>query len=537
MLGCNMLILKQLGLLILLLTTVQLKAQLQNSTSKNQSFLEDLSQLHTPLATTDSSRFYVRSAIGEPWTQTNQYSNVGIMDAVFGTGGWTQAYFESTNIEELFGEDVSLIFIDGGDDGALAFQEFLSTYKEQIEDWVYEGGRLLLNAAPNEGGNINFGFDSTMLNYGPNFITHVESVDSNHWVLNGPAQPVQNTYVGDFFAHAFISGEQLEVILKDSSSLELPVLAEKFWGDGLVLFGGMTSTQWHLPLTEALHFKMNLLSYLEGFQPCNMELLCPDNLVIELSSTCCSTNVYFDEPFLEGNCFSEIFQTAGGLSGADYSLGTTLNVYEAINEFGDTLHCSFEILVIDPNDPAGDGEYFSLNGIVHTENDNRIDGATVSVNGGYLSSVTDTDGAYSFEAQILEGSTLEFDVNYEDYLTNGVTTFDLTIITKHILGIKALDSPYKMIAADVNNSKTITTLDLIHIRRAILQQIQEFPGKDSWLFIPADQNIELSNPWAYEDHLTVDNIQADQAIDFMAIKVGDVSGSANFNPQFVKLED
>ena len=537
MLGCNMFVFKQLGLLILLLTTVQLKAQLQNSTSKNQSFLEDLSELHTPLTTTDSSRFYVRSAIGEPWTQTNQYSNVGIMDAVFGTGGWTQAFFESTNIEELFGEDVSLIFIDGGDDGALAFQEFLSTYKEQIEDWVSGGGRLLLNAAPNEGGDINFGFDNTILNYGPNFITHVETVDSNHWVLSGPAQPVQNNYVGDFFAHAFISGEQLEVILKDSSSSELPVLAEKFWGAGLVLFGGMTSTQWHLPLTEALHFKMNLLSYLDGFQPCNMELLCPDNLVVELSSTCCSTNVYYDEPFLDGNCSSEIIQTAGDLSGADYSLGTTLNMYEAYNEFGDTLSCSFEILVIDPNDPTGDGEYFSINGIVHTENDKRIDGATVSINGGYLSSITDTDGAYNFAAQILEGSTLEFDVNYEDFLTNGVTTFDLTIITKHILGIEALDSPYKMIAADVNNSKTITTLDLIYIRRAILQQIQEFPEKDSWLFIPADQNIELSNPWAYEEDLIIDNIQTDQAIDFIAIKVGDVSDSANFNPQFVKQED
>ena len=62
-------------------------------------------------------------------------------------------------------------------------------------------------------------------------------------------------------------------------------------------------------------------------------------------------------------------------------------MYEAINEFGDTLNCSFEILVLNPNDPTGNGEYFSINGVVHTENDKRIDGATVSVNGGYLSSL------------------------------------------------------------------------------------------------------------------------------------------------------
>ena len=70
-----------------------------------------------------------------------------------------------------------------------------------------------------------------------------------------------------------------------------------------------------------------------------------------------------------------------------------------------------------------------------------------------------------------------------------------------------------------------------------MQQIQEFPGKDSWLFIPADQTIDMSNPWAYEENIIINNIQVDRLVDIIAIKVGDVSDSANFNPQFVKLED
>ncbi|MFQ5445455.1 MAG: hypothetical protein ACE5FF_00840 [Saprospiraceae bacterium] len=32
----------------------------------------------------------------------------------------------------------------------------------------------------------------------------------------------------------------------------------------------------------------------------------------------------------------------------------------------------------------------------------------------------------------------------------GVTTYDLVLITKHILGVQPLGSPYKIIAADAN---------------------------------------------------------------------------------------
>jgi hypothetical protein len=56
------------------------------------------------------------------------------------------------------------------------------------------------------------------------------------------------------------------------------------------------------------------------------------------------------------------------------------------------------------------------------------------------------------------------DANY----LNGVSTFDLVLIQRHILGVQLLDSPYKMIAADANNSQTITTSDIIMLRRLIL---------------------------------------------------------------------
>jgi hypothetical protein len=51
---------------------------------------------------------------------------------------------------------------------------------------------------------------------------------------------------------------------------------------------------------------------------------------------------------------------------------------------------------------------------------------------------------------------------------NGLTTFDLVLISKHILGIEPLGSPWKLIAADANKSGSVTTADIIAFRKLIL---------------------------------------------------------------------
>lgn len=94
---------------------------------------------------------------------------------------------------------------------------------------------------------------------------------------------------------------------------------------------------------------------------------------------------------------------------------------------------------------------------------------------------------------------------------NGVSTFDLVLISKHILGIELLDSPYQLIAADANNSGSITTLDLAVIRSLILHITDEFPSGESWVYDPTFIIIE-----GFEDHYY-----------FTGIKLGDVSGNAN----------
>ena len=49
-------------------------------------------------------------------------------------------------------------------------------------------------------------------------------------------------------------------------------------------------------------------------------------------------------------------------------------------------------------------------------------------------------------------------------------------INKHILQAQRLDSPYKLIAADANRSGSITTLDLVQIRRLVLNIANQLPN-------------------------------------------------------------
>jgi len=120
----------------------------------------------------------------------------------------------------------------------------------------------------------------------------------------------------------------------------------------------------------------------------------------------------------------------------------------------------------------------------------------------------------------------------KDYL-NGVSTFDLVLMTKHILGTKKLDSPYRLIAADLNKSRSITTLDVIKLRKSILGLEPTFTGNTSWRFVRAD--YVFANPQApwneeFPEVYSINDLVGQlTAHDFVAIKVGDVNGSAKAN--------
>jgi large repetitive protein len=111
----------------------------------------------------------------------------------------------------------------------------------------------------------------------------------------------------------------------------------------------------------------------------------------------------------------------------------------------------------------------------------------------------------------------------------------LVLISKHIMGLEPLNTPYKMIAADANKSGSITTFDVVELRKLILGVYQVLPDNTSWRFV--DKSFAFpnqANPFQTEfpENLTIANIGASQLNqDFVAVKIGDVNYSAVANAQ------
>ncbi|MFT5820483.1 MAG: hypothetical protein ACI8ZM_001725 [Crocinitomix sp.] len=205
-----------------------------------------------------TSRFYLRASIGEPWGSA---SNTNAMNLAFGTGQWTLDFFETLDPEAIFSSNTSFVFMDGSDNGASELNAFLIDNLEIIEDWVSLGGSLLMNAAPNEGGDIDFGFDGSVLIYAdPSSSVTVD--DLAHPAYLGPNSPTAVTMTGSNYSHGHITGSDFTTVLANSADATNIVLCEKVWGNGNIMMGGMTMNSFHSPLLEANNYRANLMVHM-----------------------------------------------------------------------------------------------------------------------------------------------------------------------------------------------------------------------------------------------------------------------------------
>jgi hypothetical protein len=169
-------------------------------------------------------------------------------------------------------------------------------------------------------------------------------------------------------------------------------------------------------------------------------------------------------------------------------------------------------------------------GAIQTEKGIKVEGVLVSLtqNNKVTSTLTGATGVYQLAAQANNNFTIAPAKN--DDLLNGVTTLDLVLITKHVLGTQKFTSPYQYIAADIDKSGKVTNADVVHLRKTILGVNSVFPQNDSWRFIDKafvfqdPQNPVLSNiPDIKKGFLTnVNN-------DFIGVKVGDINGNVKAN--------
>ncbi len=223
-----------------------------------------------PVVGTDA--YYIYSNVyggAEPWYVT---SNSDAMDAVFGVDGWFLDYVEALDVFEVFDENTCFVYLEGSDAQANELENFLEANGDFVENWVSSGGNLLLNSAPNEGDGMDFGFGGVDLYYGW-YSGNVTAFDPGHPIFNGPYTPISTDYTGGSFGHASVSGGSIEPIIVDTFDPSRYILADKNWGDGHVVFGGMTPPYFHSPAPDAQNLLQNIYDYIKLCAPVDLGVI------------------------------------------------------------------------------------------------------------------------------------------------------------------------------------------------------------------------------------------------------------------------
>lgn len=251
--------------------------------------------------------------------------------------------------------------------------------------------------------------------------------------------------------------------------------------------------------------------------------------------------------WVSGNALNMTFATAGasiyGIQGIDYAGNESGRIFGGNRQTD--IYIDFDNVVGDLSAKGniGDVQVFpcgteiqdqlvGINGEIYTEEHFMVDDTKVELTGNEsLLKSTDKEGKYEF-GRFPKGSTFKVKPSRDFDPMNGVSTLDLVLIQDHILGKKKLQSPYKLIAADVNNNGGITSSDLIELRKMVLGLYDDFPNNKSWRFIDAGYEFLYDQePWAHtlpEEYEIYDQ-NSDMEIDFIGVKIGDVNSSVVLN--------
>ena len=141
--------------------------------------------------------------------------------------------------------------------------------------------------------------------------------------------------------------------------------------------------------------------------------------------------------------------------------------------------------------------------------------------------MTDSEGVYAFGDVDFYGA-YEIEPFKNDDVTNGVSTLDLVLIQRHILGLELIENPYLVIAADIDANDRVSSSDLLNLRKVILGITSDFKDNTSWRFVPATFEFEdETSPFGFPESVQFQEVLlSDEDVDFTAIKVGDINGNA-----------
>jgi hypothetical protein len=176
----------------------------------------------------------------------------------------------------------------------------------------------------------------------------------------------------------------------------------------------------------------------------------------------------------------------------------------------------------------------TISGTVLNPDNDPLENIMIKINDGPSSYVTYTDPNGDYSIDVPENGSYTIRPCAFSNVLNGLSTFDLVLLTRHYSGVESLGSPYLAIAADVNNDNVLNFQDSLDMRNVILSINPTFPDSLAWRFVPADYVFpDPNNPFMpqFPEYINTGLLGSNLSNqDFVGIRVGDLNGSMQYNP-------
>ena len=174
----------------------------------------------------------------------------------------------------------------------------------------------------------------------------------------------------------------------------------------------------------------------------------------------------------------------------------------------------------------------AIGGSVASSFQERLERVNVNISSETMNQTIRTNEEGRFELANLEANKdYMIRPTFSDDIMNGLSTLDLVLIQRHILGLNSFEAADQYIAADINASGSITALDLVELRRIILGQQESFKNNRVWNFVANMPSVdELKSNIAYDSYHNVTNLSSDfMYADFTGVKTGDINGDSQLS--------
>lgn len=133
----------------------------------------------------------------------------------------------------------------------------------------------------------------------------------------------------------------------------------------------------------------------------------------------------------------------------------------------------------------------------------------------------------AFEALQKENGTYNLMIEKYENCAEGISSLDLVLTIKHILGLQSFESSSQIVAADFDENGVVNVTDLVKMKNVVLG-LTDCGSDSNWRFyreeLNSQENIDLENLSSFEPTYSINDTED---INIIGLKKGDVNQSSN----------